>query len=112
MNLNRYTTKLAEIYGPEQAPAVAARLGRLVEAYRGRIPAPADPSLTQRDSLLITYADQVQEPGRPPLEALGEFCRERLQGVVSGIHFLPFFPWSSDDGFSVKDYRAIDPAMG
>jgi sucrose phosphorylase len=32
--------------------------------------------------------------------------------VVSGIHILPFYPWSSDDGFSVKDYRAVDPALG
>jgi sucrose phosphorylase len=33
-------------------------------------------------------------------------------GVVSGIHILPFYPSSSDDGFSVMDYRAVDPALG
>ena len=32
--------------------------------------------------------------------------------MVNGIHILPFYPWSSDDGFSVKDYRAVDSALG
>ncbi len=36
----------------------------------------------------------------------------KLKGLVSGIHILPFFPSSSDDGFSVMDYRAVDPALG
>ncbi len=44
--------------------------------------------------------------------SLQAFCENRLSGLVSSIHILPFFPWSSDDGFSVKDYREIDPALG
>ncbi|HMD81668.1 MAG TPA: alpha-amylase family glycosyl hydrolase, partial [Anaerolineales bacterium] len=32
--------------------------------------------------------------------------------VVKGIHILPFYPWTSDDGFSVVDYRKVDPALG
>ena len=31
---------------------------------------------------------------------------------VSGVHLLPFYPWSSDDGFSVKDYFAVEPEYG
>lgn len=62
--------------------------------------------------MLITYADQVRAPGVAPLSALAAFARDHLRGLVSGIHLLPFYPWSSDDGFSVKDYRAVDPAYG
>jgi sucrose phosphorylase len=35
-----------------------------------------------------------------------------LRGVVSGVHLLPFYPWSSDDGFSVKDYFTVDLQYG
>ncbi len=84
----------------------------LVEKYRGQMPIPPDSSLSERDSILITYGDQVREPGSPPLQTLAEFCNLYLKGVISGIHILPFFPSSSDDGFSVKDYRAVDPALG
>lgn len=107
-----YTTQLGRIYGAATAAQVEPRLQALLSRYRGRISAPAETSLTQRDSLLITYGDQVSQAGQPPLQTLTDFCEAHLRGLVSGIHILPFYPWSSDDGFSVKDYRAIDPALG
>lgn len=107
-----YTTYLTRLYGAEVAVRLGSRLGNLVERYRGRIPAPADASLSERDSILITYADQVRKSGQPHLQTLAEFCKTHLQGMVSGIHILPFFPSSSDDGFSVKDHRLVDPAFG
>jgi sucrose phosphorylase len=69
-------------------------------------------NLTERDVILITYGDQVREPGVPPLQTLAGFCAEHLAGLVSGVHVLPFFPYSSDDGFAVIDYRTVDPALG
>ena len=68
--------------------------------------------LSQRDALLITYADQVRKAGEPPLKVLAEFCVRHLKGTVSGVHLLPFYPWSSDDGFSVKDFFAVEPSYG
>ncbi|MBI3761325.1 MAG: sugar phosphorylase, partial [Chloroflexi bacterium] len=56
--------------------------------------------------------DQVREPGVPPLRTLADFCERHLAGLVSGVHLLPFYPSSSDDGFSVIDYRMVDPALG
>jgi sucrose phosphorylase len=32
--------------------------------------------------------------------------------VVNGVHLLPFYPYSSDDGFSVIDYKQVNPALG
>lgn len=68
--------------------------------------------LSERDSIVITYGDQFQKPHAKPLELLREFSRIFLEGTVTGIHILPFFPFSSDDGFSVIDYRQVVPAWG
>lgn len=107
-----YTTLLKEIYETETAEDVAPRLTDLVESYRENIPQPDDIALGERDSLLISYGDQVQEKDKALLQTLAEFCEAHLKGIVGGVHILPFFPWSSDDGFSVMDYRAVDPALG
>ncbi|MCX7788388.1 MAG: alpha-amylase family glycosyl hydrolase [Spirochaetes bacterium] len=69
-------------------------------------------SLSERDSFVITYGDQFQKPGTKPLQLLREFSRIFLEGTVTGIHLLPFSPFSSDDGFSVIDYRQVKPDWG
>ncbi|HEY9173734.1 MAG TPA: sugar phosphorylase, partial [Verrucomicrobiae bacterium] len=103
---------LLALYGPAQAVAAASRLADPMRALGTANTAAPVQALTQRDALLITYADQVREPGRPPLQTLANFARQHLKDVVSGVHILPFYPWSSDDGFSVKDYFAVEPAYG
>ncbi|MGH7911189.1 MAG: sugar phosphorylase, partial [Candidatus Dormibacteraceae bacterium] len=65
----------------------------------------------QSDVLLITYADTFEGAG-PPLRTLHTFAREHLRDLVSGVHVLPFFPWSSDYGFAIKDYLKVDPRLG
>ncbi|MBW2480943.1 MAG: sugar phosphorylase, partial [Deltaproteobacteria bacterium] len=67
---------------------------------------------SQEDIVLITYGDTLNQPGQAPLATLHEFAVKYLQDAVSTIHFLPFFPYSSDDGFSVMDFFAIDPQLG
>jgi glycosidase len=110
--LSFYTTQLARIYGAETSTRVIPQLQALLEKYRRQIPTPPETTLSERDLILITYADQLRETGRPHLQTLHEFCQAHLPGVINGIHLLPFFPSSSDDGFSIKDYRAVDPAFG
>ena len=102
---------LVFLYGAEKAPLLLDRVQRIMANYRSQIPA-SDGELTERDSILITYGDQVQTPGQNPLQTLSAFCKETLADLVSGIHILPFYPWTSDDGFSVVDYRKVDPDLG
>jgi sucrose phosphorylase len=107
---------LALLYGKEEARILQPRLldlmrdhvpdRRLAELSRGGL------RLTQSDALLISYGDQVREPGAAPLRTLAEFLDAQASELVSGVHVLPFYPSSSDDGFSVVDYRAVDPALG
>ncbi len=68
--------------------------------------------LSERDSIVIMYGDQFQKPGMKPLQLLREFSRIFLEGTVTGLHILPFSPYSSDDGFSVIDYRQVNPEWG
>ena len=102
---------LTFLYGVERAPQLLQRVEQLLTKYHTRIK-PRNGEITERDSLLITYGDQVQTQNEKPLQTLNEFCKKYLTDVVSGIHILPFYPWTSDDGFSVVDYRQIDPALG
>ncbi len=66
----------------------------------------------QSDVILITYADSLQKAGQKPLVTLREFLNQRLSETVSVVHILPFFPYSSDDGFSVMDYLAVNESHG
>ena len=90
MSSTFYTTQLVCIYGAERAAQVESRLQKLVGRVRGRIPDPADPSLSERDSILITYGDQVQEKGKSHLQTLVDFCEAHLKGIVGGVHILPY----------------------
>ena len=105
--------RFASLYGIEQADFLMDRFYHLIGRYGVGVQKNAPPSsLTQRDALLITYADMVSDEGKRPLVALREFCTARLKGAFSAIHILPFYPWTSDDGFSVVDYREVDGRYG
>ncbi|MFL1467481.1 alpha-amylase family glycosyl hydrolase [Marinobacter sp. HN1S83] len=64
------------------------------------------------DIVLITYADTVRRADEKPLVTLRGFLNDCLADTVSAVHILPFFPYSSDDGFSVMDYLAVNESHG
>jgi sucrose phosphorylase len=66
----------------------------------------------QSDIVLITYADTVQQADEKPLVTLKRFLDDCLRDSISAVHILPFFPYSSDDGFSVMDYLAVNESHG
>ena len=106
---------LRALYGEEAAPGVLAALEARVDPYRARLGTPpngAREPLTERDAMLITYGDQVQQAGTPPLGTLADFAAQHLAGLVTCLHLLPFYPYTSDDGFSVTDYRQVNPGLG
>jgi sucrose phosphorylase len=108
---------LSFLYG-ERGPEVWAALSERLAAFAREHPAlaadrrPPAERLSERDAVLITYGDQVSEPGVAPLRTLAEFTAARLQGLVSIVHILPFCPYSSDDGFSIIDFEQVNPAWG
>lgn len=110
--MDKVCSLLSLLYGEELGQRVCQQVIALVDSYREKIPTPKRAGLDQRDAILIAYADQVREAGRAPLETMAGFCARYLTGAVSGVHVLPFYPWSSDDGFSVVDYRAVKAEYG
>ena len=103
---------LITLFGTERAEQLGSQIINLASRYHEIIPRPGATGLSEKDSILITYGDQVKEADSPHLKTLTGFCKKYLEGNVSALHILPFFPWSSDDGFSVKDFRIVDPALG
>lgn len=110
---SRVRAHLEMVYGEERAGQL---LDPVIEAmrYQGAVqePAPYQNYWDETDCWLITYATSVDAPGQPGLPTLVAFCDEHLSGVINGIHVLPFYPFSSDDGFAVIDYLSVDEKAG
>ncbi|MDQ4077873.1 MAG: alpha-amylase family glycosyl hydrolase [Chloroflexota bacterium] len=91
---------------------LVSRLEEFSRAHPGLREKVQEGRVDERDVILITYGDQVQEPDRSPLEILDEFLTTHTTGFLSGVHILPFFPYTSDDGFAVADYLEVSPLLG
>ena len=110
---NRMQCLLVDLYGADGAQDAQSRLEPLMADISPDLP----PSLrkeyfSEKDIVLITYGDTLRRQGERPLASMHRFTKEFLKGAVSAIHFLPFFPYSSDDGFAVQDFFNIDPRLG
>ena len=105
-----------ELYGEEMEDALTERFKATIGRYGVDISVKKESDdlskLTEQDMVLITYGNMVLEKEVPPLETLKKFCDEHIKGSINTVHFLPFFPYSSDEGFSVINYREINPKLG
>lgn len=120
--MNRYSNMALEdrlqahlrfLYPDSDAASLSRQLMQAIglDGYRN----PAQPrrnNWNEADIVAITYGDTVVSPGEKPLTVLTRFLGERLTGVLSSVHVLPFYPSTSDDGFSVVDYHQVDPQLG
>lgn len=108
---------LGRIYGEDRADELTVRFVELLDRFtpfrqaESGQPEGAAP-FDETDVVLIAYGDQVREPGRPPLATLRDVLRDHTRGLVSGLHLLPHYPATSDDGFAVADFAEVDPALG
>jgi glycosidase len=110
--MERLRGRIERLYG-RRAGRCLSRLAMLIGRYGiGDNPVPVASRWSEKDAVLIAYADMIQAPGEKPLHTLKKFLDSRLEGVFRTVHLLPFFPSSSDDGFSVIHYRTVDPALG
>ena len=107
----RIKRRLEFVYGAQRAPGIAADVMRLVEEY-GRSDSPRGEPWSEKDALLITYGDSIRDEDAPPLSVLHGFLRERVGDLFTMVHLLPLYPYSSDDGFAVKDFRKVRAALG
>jgi len=102
---------LGRIYGKKDTARAFEKIAPVIDRYAAQ-PCRKEAFFSQEDVVLIAYGDSLKSAGEPPLAALHEFAGRYLKNAFSCIHFLPFFPYSSDDGFSVMDFFEIDPDLG
>ncbi|MFK7744630.1 MAG: sugar phosphorylase [Roseobacter sp.] len=112
----RLASLVRQVYPEVNADILASRI---VDAFwpegskprkRGR--QPGNNLWSERDALLITYGNSILDGSHKPLDLLHDFLLRYMKGVVNGVHILPFFPYTSDDGFAVSDFRAVNPQLG
>ena len=75
-------------------------------------PTPFSNHWSEADIVLITYGDSIIKTAQPPLHTLKVFLDNHLKNTINSVHILPFFPYSSDDGFSVIDYSSVNESLG
>jgi len=66
----------------------------------------------ETDCLMISYGDSILQQGEKPLHTLKQFLDRYADGYINGVHILPFYPFTSDDGFSVLDYSSVNESLG
>jgi len=103
--------KLEFLYGGKTAKVVYKKLNTILDYYKNKIPS-TNFEFTEKDTVLITYGDSIRKEGENPLKTLYKFLHNHLKGLISVVHILPFYPFSSDDGFSVIDYKKVNPELG
>lgn len=109
---NQLKPLLEKIYPEAVAERLATEIFDLIQDALGPSGQENLRKWNHNNVLLITYGDTIVDGERPPLEVLAEFLEKYLEGTVTGIHILPFFPYSSDDGFAVIDYLQVNPELG
>ncbi len=116
--ISRLRKHFTKIYGEEQTERCLQETHSLLESYELKPmqdPVPHKNVWSHKDHILITYGDMVQpEVGEAvcKLHVQHKFLNEYAKDIISSVHILPFFPSTSDDGFSVVDYKKVDSRLG
>ena len=109
-NLIKLENNLALLYGREAVPTIE-KLHPKIEKWKETIQSRAE-SWSESDSFLITYGGPFERTNSSGLSVLEKFLIEHVEESISTIHVLPFYPSTSDGGFSVVDFRRIDNELG
>ncbi len=102
---------LQQLYGQARGRRALEKIEALLSSWPEPDP-DRHPGFSQSDMVLITYGDSLRDGRRPPLQVLYDFALKHFKDIFSAIHLLPFFPYSSDDGFAVIDYMKVNPDLG
>ncbi|EAF2287955.1 alpha-amylase [Listeria monocytogenes] len=109
--VNQIEVKLRKIYQAAYQPVYLEKMLACAENYSNNTRGSID-TISEKNVYLIAYGDSIFEKNKHPLQTLNEFLQEYAQDVITDVHLLPIFPSTSDDGFSVTDYKQIDEQLG
>lgn len=102
---------LKEVYGETYDASYLEEMKALLQEWKQK-DWKEDTPVSEKNVYLITYGDSIYEEGVPTLQTLQKFLKEQVGNKITDVHLLPMFPYTSDDGFSVTDYREIHPDLG
>lgn len=108
---NKIKPLLSKIYDESAVEQLLIKIYLLIQEYIAESGTENLHKWSQDDVLIITYGDSIYHENEKPLVTLSRFL-ENLQDTITGVHILPFCPYSSDDGFSIINYLEVDPALG
>ncbi|EAG5904351.1 sugar phosphorylase [Listeria monocytogenes] len=103
--------RLSRLYAEDVVDSLAARIEARVQQTQQRKLTRKD-QWDEKDIVLITYGDQFKEESQKTLTTFKKMYDNYLKSTFEVVHFLPFYPYSSDDGFSVIDYKEVNPELG
>ena len=117
---SHFRSKLLSLVKEIYPDVDAAHLSRrIIESFwpdglepRQRVRPPGNTLWSQKDSVVIAYGNAVMDGQHKPLDLLYDFLRRYLSDAITGVHILPFFPFTSDDGFAVTDYESVNSKLG
>ncbi|MBM7618564.1 sucrose phosphorylase [Bacillus tianshenii] len=102
---------LKEVYGETYDASYLEEMKALLQEWKQN-DWKEDTPVSEENVYLITYGDSIYEDGVPTLQTLQKFLTDQVGNKITDVHLLPMFPYTSDDGFSVTDYREIHPDLG
>jgi sucrose phosphorylase len=117
----RMFSRLKFLYGEEQSRAYMPELERVLKVHYAHKPQELidrekdfnpEERFTEKDMVMITYGDLLRGRKHSHLASLAYFLNRPLKEIINIIHILPFFPYSSDRGFSITDFKSVDPNLG
>ena len=108
----RVEARFEYLYGKDRTSQLMNRLLALLQKFQDNFGQLKEEHWNESDVILITYGDNILQEGEEPLQTLYGFLKLHLQDCFNSIHILPYFPYSSDDGFAVIDYSMVDPILG
>ena len=103
-------TSLQSLYG-DKSDWVIEKVEELLEKY-GNSNNYNETKLSEKDVILITYGDNIQQKENSHLQTLNKFIVKYCLPEINTTHLLPFYPYTSDDGFSIADYFEVNPNFG
>ncbi len=113
---NRLRSHIEKIYGKKESKQIVKGI---LSVFEGLQPAIQEEQIghstkgwNESDVYIITYGNSILSDSEKPLRVLYQFLMKYMKGVVSTVHILPFFPFSSDAGFAVIDYKQVNKELG
>lgn len=105
-------SRLAFIYGNQEVDGLSKAIEERILQAKDKSLKIRKQNWDEKDIVLITYGDQFHEQDQPTLQTFKKMFDENLADKFEVVHLLPFYPYSSDDGFSVIDYQKVNPVLG